>query len=123
MNPKLEVRKSQIHGRGVFATAGLPKGAAVERLDGVPRHHSSIPKDLLLRRSFEASKDRYVVAAKGSAGWFLNHSDSPNCAYDIPTRTITTTREILKGEELTLDYHDTTSWPGYAALWKGSRPP
>ena len=123
MNPGLEIMKSQIHGRGVFAKEALPKGTVVERLTGRPQHYSRIPAALLLRRSFEASKDTYVVAVKGSVGWFLNHSDRPNCTYDIGTREITTTREIRKGEELTLDYHETTTWPGYAALWKVSKPP
>ena len=123
MNPGLEVRKSQIHGQGIFATEALPKGTVVERLAGRPQHYSRIPASLLLRRSFEVSKDNYVVAKKGSVGWLLNHSDRPNCTYDIPTREISTTRRISKDEELTLDYHETTTWPGYAALWKGSKPP
>jgi len=123
MRRGLEIKKSKIHGNGIFATEGLPKGTVVERLVGGPQHYSSIPGALLLRRSFEVSKDNYVVAEKGSVGWFLNHWDRPNCTYDISTREITTTRKIRKGEELTLDYHETTSWPGYAALWKGDRPP
>ncbi len=119
----LEIKKSQVHGKGVFATEGLPKGTLVDRIAGRPRHYSSIPAALLLRRSFEVSKDNYVVAKKGSVGWFLNHSDRPNCTYDIQTREIATKKKIRKGEELTLDYHETTSWPGYAALWKGGKPP
>ena len=123
MNPGLEIRKSQIHGRGIFATEALPKWTIVERLAGRPKHYSRISAALLLRRSFETSKDNYVVAEKESVGWLLNHSDRPNCAYDILTREITTTRKIRKGEELTLDYHETSTWPGYAALWKGGKPP
>jgi len=123
MKRGLEIKKSKIHGQGIFATEGLPKGTVVERLAGSPQHYSSIPAGLLLRRSFEVSKDNYVVALKGSAGWFLNHSDRPNCTYGIPTGEITTKRNIRKGEELTLDYHETTTWPGYAALWKGDKPP
>jgi len=118
-----EIRKSTIHGQGVFATEGHPKGTVVDRIEGTPQHYSSIPVALLMRRSFEVSKDNYVVAKKGSVGWFLNHSDRPNCTYDIQTREITTKRKIRRGEELTLDYHETTSWPGYAALWKVGKPP
>ena len=101
----------------------LPKGTVVERLAGRPLHYSIISAALLLRRSFEVSKDTYVVAKNGSACWLLNHSDRPNCGYNIRTRKITTTRRVRKGEELTLDYHETTTWPGYAALWKGGKPP
>ena len=123
MRPGLEIKKSKIHGQGIFAMEVLPKGTAVERLAGRPLHYSRISAALLLRRSFEVSKDTYVVAKKGSACWLLNHSDRPNCNYNIRTRKITTTRRVRKGEELTLDYHETTTWPGYAALWKGGRPP
>ena len=122
-NSGLEIKKSRIHGKGVLATKELPKGSVVERIAGRPQHYSSIPAEQLLRRSFEVSKDNYVVAVKGSAGWFLNHSDRPNCAYGIQTRELTTTRRIREGEELTLDYRETTSWPGYAALWRGGIPP
>ena len=123
MRSGLEIRKSKIHGQGIFATEALPKGTVVERLDGEPKHYSRISSALLLRRSFEVSKDTYVVAKKESVGWLLNHSDRPNCNYNIRTRKITTTRRIRKGEELTLDYHETTTWPGYTALWKGDKPP
>jgi len=119
----LEIKKSKIHGKGVFATEGIPKGSVVDRIAGRPQHYSSIPAGLLLRRSLEVSKDHYVVPAKGSVAWFLNHSDRPNCTYDISARAITTTRKVPKGEELTLDYHETTTWPGYAALWKRGKPP
>jgi len=123
MKPGLEIKKSKIHGRGIFAAEWLPKGTVIERLAGSPQHYSNIPAGLLLRRSFEVSKDNYVVAEKGSAGWLLNHSDRPNCTYDMATREITTKRKIRKGEELTLDYNETTTWPGYADLWKGGKPP
>ena len=123
MRPGLEIKKSKIHGQGIFAMEVLPKGTVVELLAGRPQHYSSISTALLLRRSFEVSKDTYVVAKKESVGWLLNHSDRPNCSYNIGTRKITTTRRIRKGEELTLDYHETTTWPGYAALWKGGKPP
>ena len=123
MKPGLEIKKSPIHGRGVFATVMIPKTTVVEEIKGEPQCYSKIPAVLLLRRGMEVSKDVYIVPAEGSVGWFLNHSDRPNCTYDNSTREIRTTKDILGGEELTIDYHDTTTWPGYAALWKGGRPP
>ncbi|HXW95710.1 MAG TPA: SET domain-containing protein [Nitrososphaerales archaeon] len=123
MKSGLEIKESPIHGRGVFATARIPKGTVVEEIKGKPQHYSKIPAALLLRRGMEVTNDVYIVPPEGSVGWFLNHATRPNCTYSISTREITTKREIRKGEELTLDYSETTTWPDYAALWKRGRPP
>ena len=123
MKPGLEIKESPIHGQGVFATARISKGTVMEKIEGKPRHHSEIPEALLRRRGMEVSKDVYVVPKEGSLGWFLNHSDRPNSTYNISTREIRAIRNIHRGEELTIDYHETTTWPGYAALWKDAKPP
>ena len=123
MESRLEIKESPIHGRGVFATAKIPKGAVVERVGGKPQPYSKIPRVLLRRRGLEVSKDVYIVPPEGSVGWFLNHSDRPNCTYAISTREVRAMKNIRRGEELTIDYHETTTWPGYAALWKGGKPP
>jgi len=123
MKSGLEIRESPIHGRGVLATASIPRGTLVEKIEGKPEHYSKFPTVLLRRRGLEVSKDVYIVPAEGSVGWYLNHSDRPNCTYDISTREVRAMRRIRRGEELTIDYHETTTWPGYAALWKGGKPP
>jgi len=123
MKSGLEIKNSPIHGRGVFATVRIPGGTVVERLEGKPQRYSKISPALLLRRGMEVSKDVYIVPPEGSVGWFLNHSGSPNCTYDISTREIRATKNILPGKELTIDYHETTTWPGYATMWKGGKPP
>jgi SET domain-containing protein len=119
----LEIKESPIHGRGVFATVRIPKGTVAEKIKGKPLRYSKIPTALLLRRGMEVSKDVYIVPAEGSVGWFLNHSNRPNCTYDISTREIRATKDIRRGEELTIDYRETTTWPGYVTLWKGGKPP
>lgn len=123
MKSGLEIKGSPIHGQGVFATEKISKGTVVEKIKGKQQHYSKIPAALLRRRGMEASKDVYVVPTEGSVGWFLNHSGRPNCTYDISTREIRAIKDIRQGEELTIDYHVTTTWPGYAALWKGDKPP
>ena len=120
---KLEIRESPVHGRGVFAGGPIRAGATIAVLTGVPKLYSSFPRDLLLARGFEAEKDMYVVPEKGSPAWYLNHSEAPNCRYSIETRSVTASREISAGEELTIDYRDTTTWRGYASLWKEDVPP
>ena len=119
----LEIKESPIHGRGVFATVRIPKGTLVERIEGRPQHYSKIPTALVLRRGMEVSKDVYIVPAEGSVGWFLNHSDRATCTYDISPREIRAMKDIRRGEELTIDYHQTTTWPGYVTMWKGGKPP
>ena len=95
----------------------------MERVEGTPKHFSKFPEDLLLRRGLETSKDTYIVPERGSVAWSLNHSRAPNCAYSIPRREVTALRDILPGEELTLDYHQTTTWPEHEKHWKGDVPP
>ena len=120
---RLEIKDSPIHGRGVFASGPIRAGATVAVLTGDPKQHSSFPRDLLLMRGFEVSKDTYVVPEETSPAWYFNHSAVPNCSYKIKSRSIGTLREISEGEELTIDYRATTTWEGYVALWRGDRPP
>ena len=115
--------KSPIHGFGVFAVRKIGRGSLIGRVKGIPKHFSQFPRRILLRRGFETSKDTYVVPERGSVAWFFNHSRTPNCAYSIPLREITALRDILPGEELTLDYHQTTTWTEHEKHWKGGLPP
>lgn len=120
---RLEIRGSPIHGEGVFAAATIRRGALVAAVTGEPKHYTSFPRDLLLTRGFEVAKDTYIVPDKESPAWYFNHSDTPNCKYSAGARNITALREITPGEELTIDYNETTTWAGYAELWKEGAPP
>ena len=112
---RYSVRKSGIHGRGVFALADIPRGTRLmeylgERIshDEADRRyaeeHENSPHTMLF-----AVNDEVVIDAtrKGSSARFINHSCSPNCeAIEEEGRIfIETIRAVKAGDELTYDYN------------------
>ncbi|HXG50669.1 MAG TPA: SET domain-containing protein-lysine N-methyltransferase [candidate division Zixibacteria bacterium] len=112
---KIVVRKSPIHGRGVFARVRIPKGARIIEYTGerisqqeaderYSEAHARSPHTML----FEVN-DRIVIDAtrRGSAARWINHSCAPNCEVveEDERIFIEARREIRPGEELTYDYN------------------
>ena len=86
------VRVSPIHGYGLFAIDNIPQGT-----------------DLGVSHIFAVGfKNNYV---RTPLGGFINHSDTPNC-YKVQSHeesvltyyNLHTTRDVEKGEELTVTY-------------------
>ena len=86
------VRVSPIHGYGLFAIDNIPQGT-----------------DLGVSHIFAVGfKNNYV---RTPLGGFINHSDTPNC-YKVQSHkesvltyyNLYTTKDIKKGEELTVTY-------------------
>ncbi len=109
------VRRSPIHGRGVFALTAIPRGTRLmeylgERIshDEADRRyaeeHENSPHTMLF-----AVNDEVVIDAtrRGSSARFINHSCSPNCeAIEEEGRIfIETIRTVQAGQELTYDYN------------------
>lgn len=113
-SPRFSVRRSAIHGRGVFALRRIGKGARVIEYVGervshreADRRHTSeawSPHTML----FIVDDKTVIDATRGgnSARW-INHSCRPNCeAVDDEKRIyIEAIRDIRPGEELTYDYN------------------
>lgn len=111
---RITVRRSPIHGRGVFATRSLVAGELIceylgERIswDEAVRRH---PRDLALPDHtfyFDVGNGTVIDGAVGgnSARW-INHACSPNCeAEDREGRIfIRTVKPVPAGEELSIDY-------------------
>jgi SET domain-containing protein len=115
--PAYAVRRSKIHGRGVFATRPIPKGARIVEYRGkrIPYTLASdlypdeegVPTHTFL---FELDDDMVIDAAQGgNAARWINHSCAPNCeAVDDGGRIyIEAIRTIRPGEELGYDYNIT----------------
>lgn len=114
-----EVRGSEIHGRGVYATAFIPKEQRIieyvgERIDkkeserrGVSQHSKSLKTGDAAVYIFTLSKNHDI---DGNVPWntarLINHSCAPNCEAWIEGRRIYihAMRDINAGEELTFDY-------------------
>lgn len=113
--PPYAVRHSPIHGRGVFATRTIRKGADiveyrgrridVEEADNLPDSDPGNPFHTFL---FELNDGRVIDAGvRGNAARWINHSCNPNCIpyEDDEGRVfIEAKRTIRAGEELSYDY-------------------
>ena len=112
--PKVVVRRSEIHGRGIFAGNRIAKGARIIEYTGerishaeadrrYARLHENSPHTMLF-----AATDKVVIDAtkRGGPARWINHSCAPNCeANEEEGRVfIDAIRAIRPGEELSYDY-------------------
>ena len=105
------VKKSPVHGRGVFATRPIRKGARIVEYTGRRILWSSIPDDLddLETYYFGLDNNKEVIdpSVGGNEARWINHSCDPNCETIEDHRGrvfIKTIRSIRTGEELSYDY-------------------
>lgn len=113
-NPRLEVRRSGIQGRGVFALKRLRKGMNIIEYHGerislkeeskrydearMKRHHTFL---------FEVDKNTSIDGAVGgNESIYINHSCNPNCeSVNMDDRIyVEALKNIQPGVELTYDY-------------------
>jgi SET domain-containing protein len=108
---------SPIHGVGVFALKDIPPNTIVFRLDiewvKIPisflnRVNSEIAAlyKQFLRQDIESETIYVPQTGFSSIGinFYLNHSTTPNCKYDIESNFIISKDQIYSGQELTYDY-------------------
>jgi uncharacterized protein len=112
---RLQVRRSGVHGRGVFATVDLHAGdtlieyvGEIISWDEAQRRHPHDPADPNHTFYFHVDEGHVIDARVGgnSSRW-INHSCDPNCeAEETPGGRvfIKTLRDIAAGEELFYDY-------------------
>lgn len=114
---RLAVRRSPIHGRGVFATQALAAGERVIEYRGV-----RIPRAEAQRRETPGHTFLFTVnegwaidgGRHGNSARWINHSCDPNCEAVVHVDLdgderrdrvfIETLRPVRAGEELTFDY-------------------
>jgi uncharacterized protein len=116
--PLYTVRKSKIHGRGVFAARKIAKGTRIVEYKGTRityklacELYPDIEGEPTHTFLFELEDDLVIDAAQGgnSARW-INHSCAPNCEAvedDKQRIFIEAIRAIQPGEELGYDYNIT----------------
>ena len=114
--PKIERKKSKLHGYGVFALETINKNKRIIDYAG----------ELISNKQSEKREDRYLskgciwvfrvnrnwsrdAAVGGNVARFVNHSCSPNCWIEVDGKTktiwIRAAKQIRKGQELTYDYN------------------
>lgn len=107
------VRKSGIHGKGVFATTVIPKGTRIIEYKGQrlspqeadARYGPNAKMEIVLLFSVDESTV-IDAAVRGNAARFINHSCSPNCQAVMEDGRIfiEALRQIKPEEELFYDY-------------------
>jgi hypothetical protein len=112
--PLLELRKSRVHGTGVFAAQPIRKGQRIIEYLGERVSHGEADrryedKDAGDNHTFLFIVDRRTVIDAGVGGndaRFINHSCDPNCESVIEERRvfIEALRDIASGDELAYDY-------------------
>jgi SET domain-containing protein len=111
---RIQVRRSGVHGKGVFALAPLARGEVIIEYKGevitwpeALRRHPHDPNDPDHTFYFHID-EQHVIDAKygGNAARWINHACRPNCEADeVDGRIfIKALRAIAPGEELFYDY-------------------
>jgi uncharacterized protein len=111
---RIQVRRSGVHGKGVFAVAPIAKGEIIIEYKGeviswpeALRRHPHDPSDPNHTFYFELETGDAIDAKYGgNAARWINHACKPNCEADeINGRVfIKALRELEPGEELFYDY-------------------
>ena len=107
------IKKSPIHGLGVFTNERVTKGTSIWRFDpvldrqipegelsGFPDH---VQRWIKKRAQFVPARQVFILCADGDL--FMNHSAEPNMSSD--DRQCFALRDIAVGEEITCDYRFT----------------
>lgn len=114
--PRIIVRNSRIHGRGIYAGRKLAAGERIVEYKGeritwkeADRRPPSDPDDPNHTFFFSLSDGRTVIDAGrgGNAARWMNHSCDPNCETEETEDGrvfIQAVRDIRRGEELNYDY-------------------
>ena len=111
---RIQVRRSGVHGKGVFAVAPIARGARLIEYRGeviswreALRRHPHDPADPNHTFYFHID-DKHVIDANvgGNAARWINHACTPNCEADeVDGRIfIKALADIAPGEELFYDY-------------------
>ena len=112
--PKIERRKSSVHGWGVFALETIPKNKRIIDYAGEKiTAKQSTPREVRYLKQghiwcFTLNRNWAIDAAvDGNAARFINHSCRGNCYVQIIKGVIwiRASRKIRKGEELSYNYH------------------
>ena len=111
---RIQVRRSGVHGKGVFAVQAIPEGSRIIEYKGqiitwpeALRRHPHNPAEPNHTFYFHID-DKHVIDANvdGNAARWINHACDPNCrAEETDGRVfIEALRDLQPGEELFYDY-------------------
>jgi uncharacterized protein len=113
-SPPIEVRDSEVHGKGVFAARQIKKGERIIEYIGERVSHDEADRRYEEKDENDSHTFLFIVDSKtvidagtdGNEARFFNHSCDPNCESVVESRRvfIEALRQIEPGEEMTYDY-------------------
>lgn len=119
INPKVEIRGSNVEGQGMFAVAPIKKDEVVMVWGG--KYVNKKDAELAKKEGglvMQWDEDLYSVEERGDdRGYFVNHSCNSNLWLD-DYHTLTARRDIQKGEEITADYALWEANENFGSKWK-----
>lgn len=112
---KFTMKGNAIAGYGIYATQNIPAGALVFKGEEMPQrvvtrnwveqNWNIKEKEIFRKYAYPLSKEVFLLWDNNPANWApQNHSCDPNSAYE--GLNVVALRNIVKGEELTLNYAD-----------------
>jgi SET domain-containing protein len=127
IDPRIEIKSSPLHGKGMFAVASIRKGEVVV-IWGLPKtykYKEDAEKAAANGRAKGKSiivgqldEDLFTVEERGDdPTYFMNHSCDSN-VWMKDEVTLIARRDIKPNEELTLDYALTEADEDHEASWK-----
>ena len=112
--PLYTVRRSRIHGSGVYSARAIPKGTRIVEYLGDRITHAQADERYEAKGQDDGHTFLFVVSNRvvidagvdGNEARFINHSCDPNCDAIVEDERIwiETIRDVEQGEELAYDY-------------------
>jgi len=113
--PAYRLRRSRVHGSGLFATREIPNGAQIIEYVGERISHAEADRRHADKAEDDGHTFLFTIDAKtvidagvgGNISRFINHSCDPNCEVilDDGRPFVESIRVIQPGEELAYDYN------------------
>jgi uncharacterized protein len=110
----IEVRRSDVHGLGIFALQPIAKGTRIVEYLGERVSHGEADRRYETKDENDSHTFLFIVDSRtvidagvdGNDARFFNHSCNPNCESVVEKRRvfIEAVRDVQPGEELTYDY-------------------
>ncbi len=119
---QIEMRKTELRGRGMFALQDIDLGTIIEVAPVIAMNEADrvlLEQTELTNYIFEWGEDtKQCCMALGYVAIY-NHSYESNCEYEMDfgenTITVRTIRNVMKGEELTINYNG--DWNSHKKVW------
>lgn len=118
LNPKIQIKKSRLGGKGLFATEKINKSELCWELDKTEKKLTYKQLSKLSREKQKLAfqyKDKYIIST--DKGEVMNHSCDPNTWWKGDDQLVAS-KDIAKGDEITYDYSTADVEPDWVASWQ-----